>query len=752
MTDRNSEKTLSRVDDNQFVEREAELSSLLSVPKLAAGGRPPARLILGRRHLGKTEILKKAFDRLFATAGHVIPIYYSFPGRSENIAVGKDFVRKSLVQMVAFRLGNRDLARGIDGPIDSITSIADREDLPWVKMLLHALGASPGAIDNPFLLPAAAARHSGLVPLIIFDDVERVAHTVEPPERESNSFVGQLASAVSSAGSDSLCMLCGLERVLLEALPSDEQFLSQVESLTIKPLSDTGIERVIRDRAQQLGIEVSDSTTELMVQQLRGDLFYIRAVLDAAASQRSPLKTFVDFEKIYAFEVLNGRISQYLAGVLRSITASRTEQRALLDVLRLVIEAGGPVPIEDVSARLRECDSDPDVMLSRLNGMELLDVSYGFVSATDDLVVADYIRATHRNSVVGSRAAIAGEELLRDKLKSSYRLMMSRYNRSVETRLIELLSNFDFQNVPAILFDQRAFDSAYRGFTLVQLRRAMEDEEKRIRLPQMVLIKDGGSRSERGVTMRLLIAGGFEGGIYSESNEISWLIALVNSREPLDEDELARIDRYFETALRGRRESESISTATRWYISKEGFTQFLLESRDSTNTYFSSYLQLDLLHEYLTRRPVYAEAAPSTDFELTIPIEDEAELIAARTAEQIARSASFDQQAINQIKTALIEACINAAEHSDSPDRRIHQRFSLNEDRLVITVRNKGKHFGLLDAQPSPTADNSDSGSRVSRGRGLQIIRALMDEVRFERTDDGACLVMTKFLKRPDQS
>jgi anti-sigma regulatory factor (Ser/Thr protein kinase) len=57
-----------------------------------------------------------------------------------------------------------------------------------------------------------------------------------------------------------------------------------------------------------------------------------------------------------------------------------------------------------------------------------------------------------------------------------------------------------------------------------------------------------------------------------------------------------------------------------------------------------------------------------------------------------------------------------------------------------------------LDAQPSPTADNSDSGSRVSRGRGLQIIRALMDEVRFERTDDGACLVMTKFLKRPDQS
>jgi hypothetical protein len=32
----------------------------------------------------------------------------------------------------------------------------------------------------------------------------------------------------------------------------------------------------------------------------------------------------------------------------------------------------------------------------------------------------------------------------------------------------------------------------------------------------------------------------------------------------------------------------------------------------------------------------------------------------------------------------------------------------------------------------------------------LQIIRALMDEVRFERTDDGTSLVMTKFLKHTD--
>ncbi|HKG23849.1 MAG TPA: ATP-binding protein, partial [Blastocatellia bacterium] len=137
--------------------------------------------------------------------------------------------------------------------------------------------------------------------------------------------------------------------------------------------------------------------------------------------------------------------------------------------------------------------------------------------------------------------------------------------------------------------------------------------------------------------------------------------------------------------------------------------------------------------------------------ELIIPIEDDAELIAARTVEQIARAADFDLEAINHIKTALIEACINAAEHGDSPDRRIYQRFTIDDDRLTVTVSNKGKTFDWSGERAGAEAATPGASLKGSRGRGLQIIRALMDEVRFERTDDGATLVMTKFLKRAEK-
>jgi anti-sigma regulatory factor (Ser/Thr protein kinase) len=75
---------------------------------------------------------------------------------------------------------------------------------------------------------------------------------------------------------------------------------------------------------------------------------------------------------------------------------------------------------------------------------------------------------------------------------------------------------------------------------------------------------------------------------------------------------------------------------------------------------------------------------------MVVPMGEDNELIAANTAEQIAKRLTFRPEAINQIKTAIVEACINASEHSFSPDRKIYQRFRVESDRLVITISSRG--------------------------------------------------------------
>ena len=753
MTDPNSRQLLSRLSDEDFAGREIELSrvrTLARFPHLTAGRDLRSNaLLLGAPRVGKTEILRKSFDRFFDEGGEAWPFYYCVsPSCLDPEKFARDYFSQLLVQFVAFRRNDPKLIATADEPFAIINRAAPAEDYLCVRSLVDSFTRAFESGDSTSLMrfalsaPTFAATHAGLQPLVLIDDAHHLKGSLIQAE-----FIRAFESG-GLAKSNPMYALTGLRRVVKDLIPADQEVFDRIEVIQVERMSNDSVERLTRRRAERLGIETGDSTVELLVQQLNCDAFYIRAILNAAASGGTPLKTFIDFERLYTGEVLNGRIGHYLDSMLRDAAPSPREGRALLEALTLVIDSTSPVPIDVVTERIREHTPNVESMLRRMHEREMLDVGYGFVTASGDPVFLDYVRAKYRREIAGSLRPISGNELIGEKLKDSYRLMMSRYNRGIEAQLVEIISRFDFQSVPAGLFDHVAYDQRYRGLSRVQVRRALDDQQERLRLPQIVLVNDLGADEQPGVNWRLYSATGFEGGIYTEANEVLWLVALINSKEPLDLETLGRIDQRLEAALRGQKaKSGRLSHSVRWYISKEGFSAVASERLGSVYAYRSTYVHLDLIQDYLTRLALGSEARPVSEFELTIPIEDEAELIAARTAEQIARAADFDQEAINQIKTALIEACINAAEHSDTPDKKIHQRFAIDEDKLIITVSNKGKTFGRSNGQTTPASGPEQT--KGVRGRGLQIIRALMDEVEFERTDDGARLVMTKYLKRP---
>ena len=166
----------------------------------------------------------------------------------------------------------------------------------------------------------------------------------------------------------------------------------------------------------------------------------------------------------------------------------------------------------------------------------------------------------------------------------------------------------------------------------------------------------------------------------------------------------------------------------------------------------SSRQQLELLTSRLgVADEADRAAAPGDEFEMVIPVGDDTELIAASTVEQIARRLDFQPEAINQIKTALVEACINAAEHSLSPDRKIYQRFRLESDKLTVTVSSRGRALISPGAGEQNNGHDNNSPAERAKGRrgwGLKLIRTLMDEVEFEPVDDGTRLRMTKYLRK----
>ena len=128
--------------------------------------------------------------------------------------------------------------------------------------------------------------------------------------------------------------------------------------------------------------------------------------------------------------------------------------------------------------------------------------------------------------------------------------------------------------------------------------------------------------------------------------------------------------------------------------------------------------------------------------ELKLPILPNMELIATQTAEVIARHMHLTDDQSGEISMALIEACINAFEHSKT-DSNVFIHFLIEEDSLVMKVIDQGVGFDKTKVE-IPKIENKMGKDERKRGWGLQLIQELMDSVEFESNSDGTTVTMKK--------
>jgi serine/threonine-protein kinase RsbW len=128
---------------------------------------------------------------------------------------------------------------------------------------------------------------------------------------------------------------------------------------------------------------------------------------------------------------------------------------------------------------------------------------------------------------------------------------------------------------------------------------------------------------------------------------------------------------------------------------------------------------------------------------VTFPMAPEMELLVCEKASAVARSMGMSQDKIDEVKLAVIEACLNTLEHSQASPRQFQVTFSVlgqeEPEALQITVRDRGVGFS-----PSIRGGAKEKVKLSKRGWGLQIIEGLMDEVHIESGAGGTTVVMCK--------
>jgi serine/threonine-protein kinase RsbW len=130
------------------------------------------------------------------------------------------------------------------------------------------------------------------------------------------------------------------------------------------------------------------------------------------------------------------------------------------------------------------------------------------------------------------------------------------------------------------------------------------------------------------------------------------------------------------------------------------------------------------------------------EIKVSIPMLPDMELAVGQLASTLAESIDLDADRIDEIKMALIEACLNSFEHSRSKDQMVHVRFRIKAKELEITVKDYGIGFNPGDVQEPHIDDKIHSP--IKRGWGFKIMKTLMDNVVVSSHASGTQIVMTK--------
>ncbi|MCX5801734.1 MAG: ATP-binding protein [Candidatus Eisenbacteria bacterium] len=133
-------------------------------------------------------------------------------------------------------------------------------------------------------------------------------------------------------------------------------------------------------------------------------------------------------------------------------------------------------------------------------------------------------------------------------------------------------------------------------------------------------------------------------------------------------------------------------------------------------------------------------ASRNSSIKLIIPGSLEFLRVVDRVSDTVADYVGFDEDEKNAIAISVIEASTNAIQHGCgcSDAKHVILSYQIEENLLRVTVLDPGAGF-----DPSCVKCQLDEAAVESRGRGLAIIKSLMDEVVFE-FEGGTSVTMVK--------
>lgn len=740
---------LNACEDNEFFGRTGELEEIC---RYATSPLKPVYgiCVTGNRWIGKTELFKRVYCRLYRHQDRIVPVYYRFKCGSGVEDFAGDYLMGFIKHYIAFVKKSPDLAIE-DVPATQLERLLKDMELGYLSRLLTLHREAKKSGDRGLLLrnalnaPHQTALHANTPIFLMLDDFDCAGniHLYE-------GGTGILRECLKTLASGSLpYAVTGRARGLFEGEDISPGSMKAMELTGLGAEASLGL---MQELSERYGVDYDSEILAAAAIQLEGNPAYIKSIIASARRHGKNLETIRDFIDIYTAELIDGGIGFSLnaAVAIKSLNAMR--------ILRACINVKNGISEEAVIEETALDGGEVRKLIPGLDKLYLLDARSGLIKWAGDGVMKDYINYLYETEVNGRPKDEVKTRIAKERLKEGFSVQGEKASGEMKAEVQSLLKMFNGQAVPKILFRNHDFLARYGGRAYGYGKEDEIAEDEKIILPQIVgcfnhahlsaSAQAGQGQGEGENRISTIVGCGFDNGTYDDEHEVVWIVGVKES--PASAVHTGEAEGFIRQCAIIANNIKA-PAARRCMIGKEGFTGEALKRLTVEGVYTMDAAQLRILKNLIEGREVADKStvkglASLKEFEVILPMSAKAELVAAGAVEEIGIAMGLDSDTIARIKTALVEACINAFEHSRVKNGKVYCRFIAGSDRLILNIQNEGRDFESA-LQPA-TGDTLQFARPSQRGRGIELMRQLMDEVRFEKIRGGTKLVMVKYIKR----
>ncbi|MGB3097209.1 MAG: ATP-binding protein [Candidatus Deferrimicrobiaceae bacterium] len=734
----------------EFFGREEELTSLLRVCLEGKSGIGASVLLYGPPNIGKSSLLLKLKSELKLVPESAAPpspfaFYYSFSNiLSHPLALSQHFLQEYLWQLLAFLGESPPAAFDLDALCESLSARGHTEcrDFLSAHRRYSEKGDGLSALANAFSFPFATGGDL-LYPVFLFDDFQYTIKLQNIPEGAIFSILrpyiksGHFPMIVS--GSSPGHVTSSLKR---------EGLYGSFQLLEVGGLSPDDSVRAWAPLFERRKIRMPEHLMVRAAARLGHVPIYQRMFAEEVSFRNAQIEDEVAFENLFALSITEGKLNRYWREFFENAIPDRVNRARAIKFLKRVMFDQFPIDtFEGAFSLLGTTPEEGGEILSALEFKGLLKSDFEHIEFIRDPVLSDFLFWAFERGVLGKNTSQVAASIVQAKISGS--LVEGDRETQEESAEVakEMMRRWDCREVPALLFDFGKFQERFREKGLLEIVIGLEEDAGKVRLPKISSVSTGYRTLRGGSRFDFdLVAYGFQDGDFSEENLVIWAVD-VNTEKALTHSAVE----HFENRCRLLSLDKGLSPdqLRKWILFDGTADPVIVELSDRYGIYLTHRTQMrfflnlfglqELEKGKEEKRPPETRADEMPlEFELVLPIKADTEVVAARVAEEVAAYAAVDKDTVDRIKMAIIEACINAFEHSGSEAGKVRLRYILSPERIELFVQDEGKGF-----RPSSAGDES----KRNRGWGLKLISELVDDVDITTGEQGTTVRMVKNLR-----